>query len=76
MKSFKTAFKSVYEKGLMKYCFRKVKGDQLYYARCIGDEIVHVITFWEEFSYNQSHIGIFNKAFTVLFGAATVYRKK
>lgn len=74
MKSFKAAFKSVYEKGLMQYGFRKVKGTQPYYVRCIGDEIVHVITFREEFTFHQSHIGVFDKAFVILFGVATVYR--
>lgn len=70
MKSFKTAFKSVYEKGLMQYGFCKVKGTQPYYARCIGDEIVHVITFQEDISSLNC------KGFTILFGVVTVYRKK
>lgn len=70
MKSFKTAFKSVYEKGLMKYGFRKVKGIRPYYARCIGSEIIHVITF-------QEGVPLLNcKEFAVLFGVVTVYRKK
>lgn len=70
MKSFKAEFKAVYEKGLMQYGFRKVKGPNLYFARCIGNEIVHLITFREEISsLNQ-------KGFSVLFGVATVYRKK
>lgn len=69
MKSFKTAFNSVYEKGLAKYGFQKVKGSQPYYVRCIGDEIIHVITFRD-----YSNPCLDNK-FAILFGAATVYRK-
>lgn len=76
MKSFQAAFRSVYEKGLMQYGFRKVKGKYPYYARCIGDEIVHVITFREECSYKQSRPGVFDRQFAVLFGVATVYRRK
>lgn len=71
MKSFKTAFKSVYEKGLAKYGFQKVKGSQPYYVRCIGDEIVHVIAFQDRISLSQFH-----KIFDVIFGVATVYRKE
>ena len=76
MKSFSTAFKSVYEKGLMKYGFKKVKGKRPYYVRCIGNEIVHVISYKDMFTYNQNIPGVFNKAFIVIFGVATVYRKK
>ena len=71
MKSFSTAFKRVYEKGLMKYGFKKVKGKQPYYVRCIGNEIVHVIAFQNMYSLSQFH-----KVFVVLFGVATVYRKE
>ena len=76
MKTFKTAFKDTYEKGLMKYGFKKIKGSRPYYARCINNEIVHVISFQNKFTYKQNVPGIFNKAFTVLFGVATVYREK
>lgn len=68
-KSFKTAFNSVYEKGLAKYGFQKVKGSQPYYVRCIGDEIIHVITFRD---YSNP---CFDNKFAILFGTATVYRK-
>ncbi|MCM1553311.1 MAG: hypothetical protein NC092_11520 [Butyrivibrio sp.] len=67
MKSFKAAFNSVYKKGLEKYGFKKVKGSRYYYARCVGDEIVHVITF------RQFPKLIGNCTFTVMFGVATVY---
>jgi hypothetical protein len=42
----------------MKYGFRKVNSPQVYYAKCIGDEIVHVITFREEVSSLRSQIDI------------------
>ena len=76
MKSFSTAFKSVYEKGLMKYGFKKVKGKRPYYVRCIGNEIVHVISYKDMFTYRQNIPGVFNKAFIVIFGVATIYRRK
>lgn len=76
MKSFQAAFRSVYEKGLMQYGFRKVKGKYPYYARCIGDEIVHVITFWEVIPVDRSRPGVFEGVFEILFGVATVYREK
>lgn len=70
MKSFKAEFKVVYEKGLMQYGFQKVKGPNLYFARCIGNEIVHLITFREGISLLD------RKEFMVTFGVVTVYRKK
>lgn len=71
MRSFKSIFNDVYGKGLMKYGFQKVKGLQPYYARCVGDEIVHVITYREEYNSDPSA-----KDFVIFFGVATVYRKK
>lgn len=76
MKSFAVAFKSVYEKGLMKYGFKKIKGSRLYYVRCVGDEIVHVIAVQDAFTPKQDSTGIFHKAFWIVFGVATVYRKE
>ncbi|MBP3338414.1 MAG: hypothetical protein J6L69_03335 [Lachnospiraceae bacterium] len=71
MKSLGTVFKQIYGNGLKEYGFIKVKSKEPYYARLVGDEIVHIITFREEFTPRQYY-----KSFVVLFGVATVYRKE
>ena len=71
MKSLATAFKEVYGEALKEYGFKKVKGKYPYYARMVGDEIVQVITYKEEWCAAQN-----KKAFSVMGGIATVYRKK
>ena len=70
MKTLGTAFKQVYGEALKEYGFKKIKGKYPYYVRLIGDEIVHVITYKEEWC-----IGTNYKAFVVLGGVATIYRK-
>lgn len=69
MKSLATAFKEVYGEALKEYGFKKVKGRQPYYARVIGDEIVHVITCAPRPSLIDGY-----KGFVILGGVATVYR--
>ena len=70
MKTLGTAFKQVYGEALKEYGFKKIKGKYPYFVRLIGDEIVHVITYKEEWC-----IGTNYKAFVVLGGVATIYRK-
>ena len=70
MKTFKTEIKNVFQQGLKKYGFVKVKGSQPYFVRFVNNEILHVITYREEY------VGYgLNKQFVILFGIATVYRK-
>ena len=69
MKTFNTECKNVFGKGLKKYGFKKVKGKYPYYVRCVGNEIMHVITFDKDPSLLNE------EAFSVLFGVATVYRE-
>ena len=75
-KSCASFVKSVYDNGLLKHGFHRLKGPHLYYVRCVGDEIVHVIAIREERAYRTSYQGVYHIGFTVSFGAATVYRKK
>ena len=71
MKSLATAFKEVYGEALKEYGFKKVKSKYPYYARMVGDEIVQVITCATEWCGTKT-----KKAFTILGGVATVYRRK
>lgn len=63
-----TVFKRVYGEALAPYGFFKIKGRQPYFGRLIGDEIIHIITFKNEYSFNQYY-----KAFDILGGITTVY---
>lgn len=69
MLSLNTVFKKVYEKELEPYGFKKIKGRQPYFARMVGDEIVHVITVIPEPTImpGERRYGIYG-------GVATVYR--
>lgn len=69
MKTLATAFKEVYGEALKEYGFKKVKGKYPYYARVVGDEIVHVITYASRPSLKDGYNG-----FVILGGVATVYR--
>ena len=71
MKTLGTAFKQVYEEALKEYGFKKIKGKYPYYVRLIGDEIIHIITYKNEWCPEANL-----KAFNVLGGVATVYRGK
>lgn len=68
--TFDTAFKHLYAEELAPYGFQKIKGRRPYFVRMVGDEIVHVITYQNDFSYRPY------KNFSVLWGTATVYRGK
>ena len=69
MMSLNTAFKKVYGEALEPYGFKKVKGKYPYFARVIGEEIVHIIT-----CVNCTMIvpGKY-KAFNIECGVETVY---
>ncbi|MBD5096365.1 MAG: hypothetical protein HDT40_05025 [Lachnospiraceae bacterium] len=74
MMSLNTAFKKVYGETLESYGFKKVKGKHPYFARVIGEEIVHVITCAPE-SANPGREDIEN-GYMVYGGIATVYRPR
>lgn len=71
MLSLNAAFKKVYEKELEPYGFKKIKGCQPYFARMVGDEIAHVITYMNYPSLRDGY-----KEFATLGGVATVYRPR
>lgn len=68
--TFDTAFKHLYAKELAPYGFQKIKGRRPYFVRMIGEEIVHVISYQNDWAFRPY------KRFTVLWGVATVYRNK
>ncbi|MCM1283513.1 MAG: hypothetical protein NC242_07775 [Roseburia sp.] len=68
--TFDTAFKHLYAEELAPYGFRKVKGKRPYFARMVGDEIVHVITYRNSWDFRPY------KSFELRWGVATVYRGK
>ena len=72
MMSLNTAFKKVYGEALEPYGFKKVKGEQPYFARVIGDEIVHVITY----ANTPMIVSGKYKAFDIMCGVETVYVPK
>ncbi|MCM1171027.1 MAG: hypothetical protein NC393_02760 [Clostridium sp.] len=74
MMSLNTAFKKVYGEALEPYGFKKVKGKYPYFARVIGEEIVHVITCAPH-SANPGREDI-EKGYMVFGGIATVYRPR
>ena len=71
MTSINTIFKRVYGEALAPYGFVKIKGRQPYFVRMIGDEILQVITYMNEWCSKQ-----FYKAFDIYCGVATVYRQR
>ncbi len=71
MKTLDGAFKKIYGEELAKYGFKKIKGRQPYFGRLIGDEIVQVITYMNNYCLQQGY-----KEFTVYGGVATVYRQE
>lgn len=70
-KSLQTEFVNYYKEKLEPLGFKKVKGRQPYFVRVVNDEIIHIITYVgvksTEFGY---------KAFHLMCGVATVYRKE
>ena len=71
MKTFKTEIKNVFQQGLKKYGFVKVKGSQPYFVRFVDNEILHIISYHNDFTFKQHY-----EAFVVMFGVATLYRKE
>ena len=71
MKTLDAAYKEIYGENLKKYGFVKLKGRQPYFVRLIGEEIVQVITYINEWCEKKGC-----KAFTILCGVATVYRER
>ncbi len=65
------AFKQIFGKELEAYGFQLVKGRYPYLIRVIDSEILHVITIRNEFPTHH-----YDKAFSILGGIATVYRRK
>lgn len=70
MTSFTTVFKKVYGEALEPYGFVKLKGRYPYFVKLIGDEILLVISYRNEWSSDNNR-----KAFNILGGVETVYRK-
>ena len=70
-KSLQTEFVKYYKEKLEPLGFKKVKGRQPYFVRVVNDEILHIFTFKgvrsTEFGY---------KAFHLMCGVATVYKKE
>lgn len=66
------AFKQIIGKALESFGFKVIKGRHPYIVRVINNEILHVITFRTESpDYSEG-----DKAFAIMGGIATVYRKK
>lgn len=66
------AFKKIIGKALEPFGFKVIKGRHPYIVRVINNEILHIITFRTESpDYSEG-----DKAFAIMGGIATVYRKK
>lgn len=66
------AFKQVFGAALEPLGYQLIKGKYPYYARVVTDEIIHVITYYnDKRCYDRDHDYIFIKG-----GVATVYRPK
>ena len=70
MVSLATAWKKAYSEALAPYGFTKLKGRHPYFVRMVGDEILQVIAYHNEWSMRPE------RAFQVLAGMATVYRRE
>ena len=70
-KNFQSAFVKYYKEKLEPFGFQKVKGRQPYFVRVVNDEILHIFTFKGTASTKQGY-----KAFHLMCGVATVYRKE
>lgn len=66
-----TAFKQIIGKALEPYGFKVIKGRHPYIVRVINNEILHIITFCPESPEYPK-----DKAFAIMGGIATIYRKK
>ncbi len=65
------AFKQIIGKALEPYGFKIIKGRHPYIVRIINNEILHIITFCPESPEYPE-----DKAFAIMCGVATIYRKK
>lgn len=65
------AFKQIVGKALEPYGFKVIKGRHPYIVRVINNEILHIITFCPESPEYPE-----DKAFAIMGGIATIYRKK
>ena len=70
-KSLQSEFVKYYKERLEPLGFKKVKGRQPYFVRVVKDEILHIFTFMGAKSTKQGY-----KAFRLMCGVATVYRKE
>ena len=70
MATINTIFKQVFGEALKSRGFVKVKGRQPYLVRVVGNEILHVVAFRNEWCPEPGY-----KDFSIRGGVATVYRK-
>ncbi len=70
MATINTIFKQVFGEALKSRGFVKVKGRQPYLVRVVGNEILHVVAFKNEWCGEPGY-----KDFSIRGGVATVYRK-
>lgn len=70
MATINTIFKQVFGEALKSRGFVKVKGRQPYLVRVVGNEILHVVAFKNEWCGEPGY-----KEFSIRGGVATVYRK-
>ncbi len=68
-----TAFKQLFREALEPLGFKLIKSKYPYFVRVVGNEIIHVISVQKSFSYLHA---IGREGFSILSGAATVYRPK
>lgn len=70
--SLNAAFIKVFEEALEPLGFKRIKGKYPYLVRVVpGGEIIHIIAI-----RNSEQMDLRKKAFDILIGAATVYRRK
>ena len=69
--TLKTAFKQIFGEALEPYGFKAIKGKYPYIVRVVNNEILHIVTYHE-----TSPIWPADKAFEILGGVATIYRKR
>ena len=69
--TLKTAFKQIFGEALEPYGFKAIKGKYPYIVRVVNNEMLHIVTYHE-----TSPIWPADKAFEILGGVATIYRKR
>ena len=69
--TLKTAFKQIFGEALEPYGFKAIKGKYPYIVRVVNNEILHIVTYHETSSRWPA-----DKAFEILSGVATIYRKR